>query len=93
MIAAGALRLYEIAPVPTWFYVLAWYPTLVILDQAVVLTGGESLVARPRALAVMLWWSAIIWLGFEIINFRLQDWYYVFLPAGRLERWVGVTVS
>ena len=93
LIAAGALRIYEVAPVPTWFYVLAWYPTLVILDQAVVLTGGESLVARPRELVVMLWWSAIIWLGFEIINFRLQDWYYVFLPAGRLERWVGVTVS
>src|SRR6266850_8132404 len=93
LIAVGLLLAYEIPPVPTWFYVLAWYPTLVILDEVVVLLGGESLLARPRELAVMLWWSAVIWLLFEAINFRLQDWYYVFLPAGRLERWLGITVS
>src|SRR5438128_4182935 len=55
--------------------------------------GGASLLARPRELVVMLWWSAVIWFLFEAINFRLQDWYYVFLPSGRLERWVGITVS
>jgi hypothetical protein len=93
LIAAVLLLGYEIPPVPTWFYVLAWYPTLVILDEVVVLLGGESLLARPRELVVMLWWSTVIWLLFEAINFRLQDWYYVFLPAGRLERWVGITVS
>ncbi len=91
--AAVVLRGYDVPPIPTWFYVLAWYPTLAILDQAVVLTGGESLLVRPRDLAVMLWWSAGIWLLFEAINFRLQDWYYVFLPAGRLERWIGIIMS
>jgi predicted flap endonuclease-1-like 5' DNA nuclease len=93
LIAAVVLLGYEVPPVPTWFYVLAWYPTLAILDQAVVLTGGESLLARPRDLAVMLWWSAVLWLLFEAINVRLQDWYYVFLPADRLERWIGIIVS
>ena len=93
LIAAVLLLGYEIPPVATWFYVLAWYPTVVILDEVVVLLGGESLLARPRELAVMLWWSAVIWLLFEAINFRLQDWYYVFLPADRLERWIGITVS
>jgi len=87
------LRYYEVSPFPTWLYVFAWYPTLVILDQAVVLLGGESLLARPRALAAMLWWSAVIWFLFEAIDFRLQNWYYVFLPARRVERWFGVTVS
>src|SRR3989454_5551886 len=42
---------------------------------------------------LMLWWSAVIWFLFEAINFRLQDWYYVFLPASRAERWLGITVS
>ncbi|HEX9486208.1 MAG TPA: helix-hairpin-helix domain-containing protein [Gemmatimonadales bacterium] len=93
LIAAVLLRAYEIPPIPTWFYVLAWYPTLIILDEVVLLLGGESLLARPRELAVMLWWSAVIWFVFEAINFRLRDWYYVFLPAGRLERWLGITVS
>ncbi len=93
LIAAVVLLYYEIPPVPTWFYVLAWYPTLVILDEIVVVLGGESLLARPRELAVMLWWSAVIWFVFEAINFRLQNWYYVFLPASRLERWIGITVA
>src|SRR5947209_9231874 len=35
----------------------------------------------------------MIWFLFEAINFRLEDWYYVFLPANRLARWVGITVS
>ena len=60
LVAAVLLRLYDIPPFPTWFYVVAWYPTLVILDQTVVLLGGESLLARPGALTAMLWWSAMI---------------------------------
>jgi predicted flap endonuclease-1-like 5' DNA nuclease len=83
----------DVPPVPTWFYVFAWYPTLLILDQAVVLLGGASLLDAPRRLAAMLWWSAVIWFLFEALNFRLQNWYYVFLPAARAERWIGITVS
>src|SRR5256885_8295217 len=41
----------------------------------------------------MLWWSAVIWFLFEAINIRLQDWYYVFLPANPVERWAGITLS
>jgi predicted flap endonuclease-1-like 5' DNA nuclease len=41
----------------------------------------------------MLWWSAVIWFVFEAINFRLGNWYYVFLPTHRIERWIGITVS
>ncbi|HYL21451.1 MAG TPA: DUF4332 domain-containing protein [Gemmatimonadales bacterium] len=93
LIAAAVLLAYGIPPVPTWFYVFAWYPTLVALDQGVVLLGGESLLARPRDLVLMLWWSAVIWFLFEALNFRLQDWYYVFLPASRLDRWLGITLS
>jgi predicted flap endonuclease-1-like 5' DNA nuclease len=93
LITAVVLLSYEIPPVPTWFYVLAWYPTLVILDEIVVVLGGESLFAHPRELGAMLWWSAVIWFLFEAINFRLQNWYYVFLPASRLERWIGITVA
>src|SRR5207249_7810702 len=93
LVAVAALRFYESPAVATWLYVLAWYPTLLILDQVVVLRGGESLLAQPRALVTMLWWSAVIWFLFEAINFRLQDWYYVFLPASLPERWIGITLS
>src|SRR2546426_4204693 len=92
---AGALVLLrlDVPPVPTWFYVFAWYPTLVILDALVARLGGTSVLARPRELGGMLWWSAVIWFLFEALNFRLQDWYYVFLPDHRAERWLGITLS
>ena len=91
--AALVLLRLDVPPVPTWFYVFAWYPTLVILDALVARLGGTSLLARPRELGGMLWWSAVIWFLFEALNFRLQDWYYVFLPDHRVERWLGITLS
>ncbi len=94
LLVAAVLGLaLQVPPVPTWFYDLAWWPTLVILDTLVVRRGGASVFARPRRFAAMLWWSAAIWFVFEAINFRLQNWYYVFLPAHPLERWVGITLS
>jgi uncharacterized protein DUF4332 len=93
LVTAVILARLEVPPVPTWFYVCAWYPTLVILDALVARLGGVSLLARPRELAAMLWWSAVIWFLFEALNFRLKDWYYVFLPDGRAERWLGISIS
>src|SRR6266576_5296751 len=91
--AAVVLLHFQVRPVRTWFYVFAWYPTLAILDLLIVWLGGPSLLARPGVLLPMLWWSTVIWRLFEPINFRLQDWYYVFLPASRAERWIGITLS
>ncbi|HEU5319254.1 MAG TPA: hypothetical protein VFX28_00530, partial [Methylomirabilota bacterium] len=93
LLGAFILRAHDVAPVPTWFYVFAWYPTLVLLDLVVYGLGGESLFHRPAALLAMLWWSAVIWYLFEAINFRLANWYYVFVPAHPVERWAGITVS
>src|SRR5438105_1258935 len=93
LIAAVAPLPHDLPPVAPWFYLPPWYPPPLILDQVVVLRGGESLLARPPELATMLWWSAVIWLLFEAINFRLQNWYYVFLPPHRLDRWAGITIS
>jgi predicted flap endonuclease-1-like 5' DNA nuclease len=91
---AWGLLLAGIEPVPTWFYVFAWYPTLVLLDdRARRRDGGVALFARPRLLTAMAAWSVCIWLVFEAANFRLQNWYYVFLPDRGWERWLGITVS
>src|SRR6266853_1262091 len=51
LIAAVLLRAYEIPPIPTWFYVLAWYPTLVILDEVVVLLGDDLVRVRGDQLS------------------------------------------
>ncbi len=92
--AAWALLFLGVDPVPTWFYVLAWYPTLAVLDRIGTRLGaGPSLLGDPRRALSLFAWSPVIWLVFEAANFRLRNWYYVFLPGTGIERWAGIVIS
>jgi hypothetical protein len=90
--AAVALQGRE--PFATWFYLFAWYATILVLDGLAAWGGRRpSLVARPAHLATLLGWSAATWLFFELLNLRLQNWYYVFVPADRVARRIGVLLA
>lgn len=94
LLAAWALLFLQVDPVPTWFYVFAWYPTLVLADQVVRRRSGSPvLFSTPARVVSLFGWSAIIWLVFEAANFRLENWYYVLLPANAVERWAGILIS
>lgn len=82
-------------PFATWYYPLAWFPTLLMLDAVAALRGGGRLffVTRPNAILSMLAWSVPFWLFFELLNFRLENWYYVFLPNDPVARWAGIGLS
>ncbi len=89
---AGMLARVE--PFATWYYSLAWYPTILVLDGLVAWrTGSFFLLGRWRFLASLLFWSAICWLYYELFNFRLLNWYYVFLPHGWLLRNAGTVIA
>lgn len=93
-LCAWTLLLIGVEPVPTWFYVFAWYPTLVLIDELAARVSGRPPALRGIGrLASLLGWSAIIWLVFEVLNFRLDNWYYVFLPHHPIERWTGILLS
>ena len=93
-LAAVALgRGFHVAPFTTWFYVLAWYPVLVLLDDVARRRTGTASWFRPARFLPMAGWSVVIWLAFEAANFRLQNWYYVGLPNTRIERWTGILLS
>ncbi|UCG89265.1 MAG: DUF4332 domain-containing protein [Gemmatimonadota bacterium] len=93
IVVAWALLLLQIDPVPTWFYVFAWYPTLVLLDAITVRLDGRPSVLWRKSAIPLFAWSPVIWLVFEAANFRLMNWYYVFLPHSQLERWAGILLS
>lgn len=82
-------------PFATWYYPLAWFPTLLMLDAVAALRGGGRLffVTRPNAILSMLAWSVPFWLFFELLNFRLENWYYVFVPDDPVARWAGIGLS
>lgn len=98
---ATALLMRGVEPFATWYYNFAWYPVLLAGDGLVALTGGAGrgkrgeflLLGRKNFLMTVLAWSAVVWLFYELFNFRLQNWYYVFLPDGRLNRWSGTIIA
>ncbi|MGQ0815154.1 MAG: hypothetical protein ACT4O1_11900 [Gemmatimonadota bacterium] len=98
--ASTVLLLNGIEPFATWYYNFAWYPVLLAADGLVALTGGVNgrrgeflLLGKRSFLVTMLLWSAVVWLFYELFNFRLENWYYVNLPEARLDRWTGTLIA
>ena len=74
------LLLRRVEPVTTLFYLCAWYGIIWTLDRLIQWREGRSLIARcGPAFLLILFWSAVGWYAFELINFRLQNWYYIFV--------------
>jgi hypothetical protein len=98
---ATLLLLRGVEPFATWYYNFAWYPVLLAADGVIALTGGAGrgrrgeflLLGRKSFLITVLAWSSVVWLFYELFNFRLQNWYYVFLPDNRIERWIGTLLA
>ncbi|MDX1567765.1 MAG: hypothetical protein R3223_08180, partial [Longimicrobiales bacterium] len=83
-----------VEPVATWLYPFAWYPLLLALEGGIALRHGRFLLlGNPRRLISVLGWSVPLWMLWEVFNFRLENWYYVFVPDRRLELWTGVILS
>ena len=91
---AIGLALRGVEPVVTWLYLAAWYPTIALMAALVARRDGrDPLTANPVHALSLFAWSAVFWFFFELLNWRLADWYYVNVPAGRPERWVGISLA
>jgi hypothetical protein len=91
---ATALMLREVEPFINWYYISAWYPTILVLDAVqATISGRYYVISRPRFAISLLGWSAVLWFFFEVVNIRVANWYYVFLPPERPLRWFGTTIS
>lgn len=103
VVAAGAALLLAatlylasagVPPFHTWSYQLSWYPYLLLLDGAHAWrTGRFALLGRPAFAASLFLWSAPVWFVFEVLNFRLANWFYVSVPDPTALRWPGYVVA
>ena len=75
-----ALMLQRVEPFANFFYVCAWYGLIITFDRLIHRRQGRSLIGRcGPAFLLLLFWSAVSWYFFELLNFRLQNWYYIFV--------------
>ncbi len=79
--ATFALNALKVEPFATYFYLFAWCGLIFSFDQLIRAREGVSLVGRCGlgGFLLLLLWSAACWYFFELVNFRLQNWYYVFV--------------
>src|SRR5512137_1091398 len=75
---AQIFMLQGVEPFSSWFYPLAWWSYILIVDGVIFCIQGNSLIlSRRREFLVMIPWSVAFWLFFEMVNLRMQNWHYV----------------
>jgi hypothetical protein len=70
------------------FYVVAWWSYIALVDAALALKNKQLLILN-RGLPLLLILSAAFWCIFELINLRIQNWYYINIPSSPLIRFAG----
>lgn len=89
-----ALMLGRVEPFATFFYQFAWYGLIFTFDQLIRRRQGHSLIgACGPGFLVLLFWSAAAWYFFELVNLRLQNWYYVFVVDGWVLNFLATLVA
>jgi hypothetical protein len=80
--------------VQAWFYQLAWWGYIILIDALVARRTGSSLLRdRPRDFVLLAWVSVSFWLAWEIVNLRLHNWHYVGVARETLPRWAGAFIA
>ena len=63
------------------FYAWVWWGYILILDGYSARKRGDSLLTtRLKFFFPICLWSITFWFFFELINARIQNWYYVGVP-------------
>jgi hypothetical protein len=88
------LALRGVEPVATWLYVVCWYPTIALMAAVVARAEGrDPFTGHPVHALSLFAWSAVFWFFFELLNWRIANWYYVYVPADRVSRWIGISLA
>jgi hypothetical protein len=83
-----------VEPFKTFFYLFAWWTFIPVIGAINAQRGGNSLIfGGSGQLVRVTGYSLIVWLFFEIWNFRLHNWLYVGVIELTWLRWLAYTVS
>jgi hypothetical protein len=83
----------KVEPFHTWYYLLAWWPYILVAESVLARRGKSLLFQKPGSFLLLLPFSVCLWLVFECFNFRLQNWHYASIPDALAPRWTGYFLS
>ncbi|MBP1732371.1 MAG: hypothetical protein H6Q55_2800, partial [Deltaproteobacteria bacterium] len=61
------------------FYVLSWWSYIAIVDSSLALKRKRLLVFNG-SLPFWIVVSSAFWCIFELVNLRIENWYYINIP-------------
>lgn len=81
-------------PFRGWFYHFVWWSYILIVDGWVYRHRKESLILSHGGHFIFLCvWSVVLWMVFEALNFRLNNWHYEGLPEAAWLRRLGYATA
>ncbi len=83
----------QINPFYNWYYLFAWWPYILVAETVLAVRGDSLLFNQTRRFFLYGLFSVLIWLVFEALNFRLQNWHYLNVPSSVWIRWPGYFLS
>lgn len=94
LVISEILMLKGIEPFASWFYYLAWWSYILIVDSLIYKLKKNSLIMNRRGeFLLMLFWSAFIWTFFEAVNLIIKNWYYINVVPNPIVRWLCYGVA
>jgi hypothetical protein len=93
-ITSFALMLSQVEPFYSFFYSISWWTYILVVAGINHLKNRNSLLFdSPREFVWVFFFSTLVWLFFEIFNFRLDNWFYLGVPSETFLRWPGYFVA
>ena len=62
------------------FYIMAWWSYIIFIDAILALRTGRHFVLGRRLFSLVTV-SAAFWCMFELLNLRMQNWFYINIPS------------
>jgi len=79
---------FDIQPFAQWYFPIAWFGYIFLVDALVYSLRGKSLIKnRPNLFVVLLVLSSVVWWMFEYIGFVVGNWYYTGLEGFGSKLW------
>lgn len=94
LICSAILLALQVSFAQTWFFSLAWWSFILLMDSVNFRRTGTSLLSESlQNFLFTAFISVLVWLIFELFNLRLKNWSYHNLPDNLVLRWFGYFVA